>query len=85
MEADEHDRIRPVKTADYVEICPAEVVGGGGEIHATAVVEHGEVGPMGAIEHGRIRQTGSVEHGRIRPAESVQRELSCMARSARYA
>ena len=29
MEADQHGRIRPAKTAEYVEICPAEVARGG--------------------------------------------------------
>ena len=107
VEADQHDRIRPVKTAEYVEICPAEVARGDGEIRTTTAIEYGEVAPTGAvehgnicpagsvergrirqagsIEHGRIRQAGSIEHDRIRPAGSVQRELSCMARFARYA
>ena len=33
---------------------------------------------------GNICLVEADQHGRIRPAESVQRELSCMARSARY-
>lgn len=67
-EVDEHGGIRPMKTAEYVEICPAEVARGDGEIHSTAATEHGRVGPTGAVEHSKIRLAGSVDHDRIRPA-----------------
>lgn len=54
MEADQHGRIRPAKTAEYVEICPAEVARGDSEIHAAAAVERGKVRPTGSIIHGKI-------------------------------